>query len=553
MAPRILRILLALVCLVTCLPAQSPLGKLIPGSNKKPGPSSSSNVAPEYSDKDKQEMEKIAQQEDVKARIEAAWQELRHRDMDFAYNVNVANRLTEGTAQVAEVRNQFGALYDNPIVVRYVNGLGQRLVPKDSPNTFAFRVILDPEPRAETISTGTVYISTGMIAMLDNEAQLSYVLGHEIAHVERNHFYNTLRNSIVEEVFWQQKEESAQKKRALFALGTTVAGAFIGRAAGGYNGTVLGAGIGLAGGVGASYYIFRNKFVPTNWTSVYEDEADEQALKFMLDQNYDAREVPKLYASLERAVSADARLGLGFIGNPSRVKQRTGKVQALLGDKYKADIEKRLKDAGLTGMTGDYNLIISALKRDNGIVALDYDLFAEARYNLEEAVSQRSNDALAHYYLGKVLALTGRSAEDKQQAVKYFQTAIKLDSQRLAFADPHLDYALYLINQQNSSQQDILNELKTFVLLYQREHTGHLPPNMHILYDYFMLAGDSSYYVPPVSVISSMWADPVNTTAMAPRTLPARIGRAVLENVPATEPVAAPPSKPAARKPAPKQ
>ncbi|HZQ90426.1 MAG TPA: M48 family metalloprotease [Terriglobales bacterium] len=508
-------------------PSVAQFGKVIPGGKKNQPDNKPAAVgaAPDYTDKDKQEMDKIAQQQETKDRIESAWSELRHRDLDFAYRVNLSNRLTEGALQVADFRNDFGQLYDNPIVARYVNSLGQRLVPKDSPNVFAFRVLLDPEPRAETISTGTIYVSTGLIAMLDNEAQLSYVLAHEVAHVERNHFYNKLRNSIIEEIYWQQKEESAEKKRALLSLGMGVAGGLIGRGAGGSARDIFtGAGLGTLTGYIAGSYLFRNKFIPTNWSVVYEDEADENALKYMLEQNYDAREVPRLYATLDRVVKADPRLGLGFIGNPARVKERTSKIQAMLGDKYKADLEKRLKDAGLTGSSGEYNLVMSALKRDNGIVALDYDLFAEARDNLEEAVSQRSNDPLAHYYLGKVLALTGRTQEDKQQAVKYFQAAIKLDAGRLAFADPHLDYALYLINQPNPPQGEILKELKTFVLLYQRDHGGALPGNMHILYDYFLLAGDTSWYVPPASVVSTKWVDPVNTTGSSPKTLPQMIG-----------------------------
>ena len=53
---------------------------------------------------------------------------------------------------------------------------------------------------------------------------------------------------------------------------------------------------------------------------------------------------------------------------------------------------------------------MAALKRDNGIIAIDYDLFAMARDNLEEAVNLRSNDPRAQLYLGKVISLTARTA-----------------------------------------------------------------------------------------------------------------------------------------------
>ncbi|MGH9556100.1 MAG: hypothetical protein ACRD2Y_09800, partial [Terriglobales bacterium] len=55
------------------------------------------------------------------------------------------------------------------------------------------------------------------------------------------------------------------------------------------------------------------------------------------------------------------------------------------------------------------------------------------------------------------------------------------------------------------------------------------PPNMHIIYDYFLLAGDTSWYVPPVSVISTKNVDAVYVKPVesAPPTATAEVvGRA---------------------------
>ena len=67
-------------------------------------------------------------------------------------------------------------LYDNKLVADYINRVGQRLVPADSDKLFAFRLVAHPIPFAETLSTGTIYVSTGLLSLLDNEAQLAYVL-----------------------------------------------------------------------------------------------------------------------------------------------------------------------------------------------------------------------------------------------------------------------------------------------------------------------------------------------------------------------------------------
>jgi hypothetical protein len=145
---------------------------------------------------------------------------------------------------------------------------------------------------------------------------------------------------------------------------------------------------------------------------------------------------------------------------------------------------------------------MAALKRDNGIIAIDYDLFAMARDNLEEAVNLRSNDPRAQLYLGKVISLTARTPEDRQAAEDHFLKAIQYDGTRGAYPDPHLEHALHLIGE-NGDKGEINNEIQAYVALYQREHMGALPNNMAILYDYLTLVGDTNWYAAPANVVST--------------------------------------------------
>jgi len=477
-------------------------------------------TATDYSDKDKQKMAVIAQRPDVAKRIADTWDERRRADMQFAYNVNQSSRAAElGPTALADFREKYGELYDNPILLRYVNALGQRIVPTGSPNLYTFRLLLDPVPRAEALSTGTIYVSTGLVALLDNEAQLAYVLGHEIAHVERRHVYNQIRNEILEEEFDREKQSDVDKKKKIFGAVAAVGGAAIGGAAGGATGALIGGGIGTVGGLVGGALLFRNRFVPTEWSTVFENEADEAGLKYMLDQNYDARQIPLLYARLDNLVGRDSREGLGFIGNPERTRERQATITRLITTSYKADLDAKLKAGGLVGSKPEFSLLMSALKRDNGVIALQYDLYAEARDNLDEAVKLRSNDPRAHYYLGQVIAATGRTDDDKQQALNEFLEAIKYDAERGAYPEPYLEEALYQITQNDPSTQDqIKKELKTYVALYQRQHAGTVPPNMYIIYDYLLLTGDKSWYVPPAAVVSTKYVNALSMTSSAPST-----------------------------------
>jgi hypothetical protein len=131
-----------------------------------------------------------------------------------------------------------------------------------------------------------------------------------------------------------------------------------------------------------------------------------------------------------------------------------------------------------------------------------------ARDNLEEAVNLRSNDPRAQLYLGKVISLTARNDEDRQQAEDHFMKAIQYDGVRGAYPDPHLEHALHLIGE-NGDKNEIKNEIEAYVALYQREHMGSLPNNMAILYDYLTLVGDTNWYAAPAAVVSTRNVDAI--------------------------------------------
>src|SRR5437762_4738637 len=357
--------------LLACSVAAGQLGGLIKHKEKEVKPVSiTSDQAPDLSDNDKKRLAAIEQRPEVKDEIEVNWDDQRRLDLEYAYRINTSIRRS------ISFDPSDTQLYDNPILQRYLNNIGQRLVPKDSPNIYSFKLLLDPVPRAEALSTGTVYVSTGLVALLDNEAQLSYVIAHEIAHVEKKHAYLTIKNRVLEDELNHEREADAAKKRAIFSAIASGVGAGIGAGVGGGNGAGIGALAGFGGGLLSSNLIFRAKTTSTEWSAVYENEADEAGFRYMLDQNYDAREIPKLYARLDGMTTKDARVGLGFIGKPVRVKARSAHVQSLLTGSYKSELETKLKAKGLIGSSAEFPLLMSALKRDNGIIALDYDLFA---------------------------------------------------------------------------------------------------------------------------------------------------------------------------------
>ncbi|MEM8561972.1 MAG: M48 family metalloprotease [Pseudomonadota bacterium] len=96
-----------------------------------------------------------------------------------------------------------GAVYDDPELAAYINKVGQRLVrASDWPNDrFIFTVIDSPDINAFAMAGGYVYINRGLLAYLDNEAELAGVLSHEIGHITARHSARQRTAGLTNQVF----------------------------------------------------------------------------------------------------------------------------------------------------------------------------------------------------------------------------------------------------------------------------------------------------------------------------------------------------------------
>jgi predicted Zn-dependent protease len=72
--------------------------------------------------------------------------------------------------------------------------VGKRLVAgkeaQDSGFPFTFEVVADPSINAFALPGGHMFINTGLLKAVDNEAQLAGVMGHEMSHVILRHGTN---------------------------------------------------------------------------------------------------------------------------------------------------------------------------------------------------------------------------------------------------------------------------------------------------------------------------------------------------------------------------
>jgi len=79
--------------------------------------------------------------------------------------------------------------YDNPELQSLVSSIGTRLADISERNNLIFRFTLLDSDQVNAFATpgGYIYITRGLLAYLNSEAELAAVLGHEIGHVTARH------------------------------------------------------------------------------------------------------------------------------------------------------------------------------------------------------------------------------------------------------------------------------------------------------------------------------------------------------------------------------
>ncbi len=171
-------------------------------------------------------------------------------------------------------------LYGDPALQAYVNEVGQKVARTSHQPSLAwhFAVLDDPTVNAFAMPGGYIYITRGILAHLNSEAQLAGVLGHEIGHVTHRH--------TAERITQQQ----------LYGLGLGVASAV--------SETVRRYGDLAQQGLGLLFL---------KYSRDDERQADELGVAYATAAGYDPREIPSTYATLKRVGEQGGQRLPGFL------------------------------------------------------------------------------------------------------------------------------------------------------------------------------------------------------------------------------------------------
>jgi predicted Zn-dependent protease len=169
----------------------------------------------------------------------------------------------QGAQQVAQ---EIGLIGDQALQ-QYLQSVGAALAAKsERPNLpWTFRVVDDPSPNAFALPGGYIFVTRGLLDLMNNEAELASVVGHEIGHV-------TARHSV---------QQMSQQQLAQLALGV---GSIL-------SPTVAQLGNVASQGLGLLFLKYGRDD---------ERQADDLGFRYALSQGYDVRYMDDVFRSLQR-------------------------------------------------------------------------------------------------------------------------------------------------------------------------------------------------------------------------------------------------------------
>jgi predicted Zn-dependent protease len=187
-----------------------------------------------------------------------------------------AQQLSPGELKIHDI-GKFKTVPDTEIQA-YVERIGaslipvhQRELPASDPSKipFQFYVVVDKTPNAFATPNGIVVVNSGLFAVLENEAQLAFILSHEVSHAVQEHS-------------WRQTQH-LKVRRGLLKVGAVFAAAY-----GQYD---------LANLASMFEGALRN-----GYSRSLENQADRMGLEGMVAAGYDPRQAPQCWKALTRTV-----------------------------------------------------------------------------------------------------------------------------------------------------------------------------------------------------------------------------------------------------------
>lgn len=181
--------------------------------------------------------------------------------------ISESQEISMGQEYARQVEASIGLVGDDGLQA-YVSGIGETLAAgSERPQLpWRFSVVDDPTPNAFALPGGFIFVTRGLLALMNSEAELATVLGHEIGHV-------TAKHSVTQ----MSRQQIAQ-------IGLGLGSVFVPEVAQ------------VSDLAGAGLQLLFLKYGRDD-----EHQADDLGFRYAFDNHYDVRQMADVFRSLERA------------------------------------------------------------------------------------------------------------------------------------------------------------------------------------------------------------------------------------------------------------
>lgn len=233
-----------------------------------------------------------------------------------AYAISARDR-QEGAQAHAQLLQEFGGRVEAPQSA-YVETVGKNIAVQsglsNARGDFNVTLLNSPVNNAFASPGGYVYVTRQLVALMNNEAELAGVLGHEIAHVAARHA--------------AKRQKAATRNSILGALGGVLSGVLLGNS--------------QIGQMGQSLISQGSQMLTLQYSRGQETEADNLGIAYLQRAGYDPRAMGTVLQSLAMQNALDARLQGSSTGRApawasthpdpaSRVRAALGRAGAATG------------------------------------------------------------------------------------------------------------------------------------------------------------------------------------------------------------------------------
>ena len=189
----------------------------------------------------------------------------------------------QGAQYHPQLLAEFGGVYTGPQAA-YVESVGKNIAVQsglgNARSSFTVSLLNSPVNNAFAIPGGYIYATRQLVGLMNNEAELAAVLGHEVAHVAARHS--------------QRRQANAQRNSLLGAAGAILSSVLLGNS---------GIGESLSRG-----FMQGSQLLTLKFSRSQELQADDLGIQYLTKAGYDPRAMGTVLSSLAAQNALDAQL-----------------------------------------------------------------------------------------------------------------------------------------------------------------------------------------------------------------------------------------------------